>query len=225
MKLIVAVWPTMISALPDETSQIGRLRSGAVTSSGSAVVPCLPRGAAQQYGPGDRTDAAGGGQRSERPAEADGGGERRQDECRDEAAEGHVRLADAEREPSLEGSNHCITARPLAALTLALSAPAAARRSDELARSRRASPTPASARPEAPSPRGRTMRSPTRSASSPQGSSVGVIPIVNAASTIPVSAIVSWNSARSSGASTATLNIAAETQAWAAVPTPSTTHR
>ena len=77
-------------------------------------------------------------------------------------------------------------ARPLAAFTLAPSAPAAMS-----AATSGASPpvlaAPASATPAPTSPAAITQRSSKRSATSPHGSSVNSIPIPIAASTTPVS--------------------------------------
>ena len=126
--------------------------------------------------------------------------------------------------PRSDGANQCITARPLAALTLAPSAPAATRRSTSCAKPE-AIPTHPRAIAEVESPSGRTTRSPMRSVRRPHGKSVGVIPIPNAASVTPVSPRLRPNCCRNSGASTATLIAAAATVACAAVPTASTTQR
>ena len=126
--------------------------------------------------------------------------------------------------PRSDGSNQCMTARPLAALALATSAPTTASRTTSCSNVS-TTPTPASATVATASPSGSTSRSPARSVRRPQGRSAGVMPIAGAARTTPIWASVSPKSTRSCGASTATLNSTAATVACAAVPTARTTHR
>ena len=79
-----------------------------------------------------------------------------------------------------------MTARPLAALTLAPSAPAivssAMRSQNELAQ-----PAVATRRPHPARPLARTIRSPIRSESSPQGRSVAIGPIQTLEKAMPTS--------------------------------------
>ena len=77
-------------------------------------------------------------------------------------------------------------ARPLAAFTLAPSAPAATRASTSVQRPC-VDAAPASAAPAPTSPATITQRSSNRSARSPHGSSVKSIPMPTAARTTPVS--------------------------------------
>ena len=87
---------------------------------------------------------------------------------RQRAADRNRGLPHAEREPSLPRRNQCMTARPLAELTLAPMPPGNGQQHDERQKS---SPQPAAATstPQSPSPLASTNRSPTRSASEPPG--------------------------------------------------------
>ena len=206
MKLIVAIWPTTISALPHETSQSAGRRSGRTGTCRPDAVGLTVRRVAQEHRPRERARGAGARKREIGPAEPRRVGEWRQRERRHEPTERHAGLTDPEREPAL-GRGRTSASPPAARRVDACAeSPCRHQQEDELRvpggdadackrnrRGRRAR-------------RGGRSRSPTRSASRPQGSRVGVIPIVKAASTTPVWAIVSWNSARNSGASTATLN-------------------
>ena len=95
--------------------------------------------------------------------------------------------------------NHHITARPLAAFTLAPSAPATISKPTS-AEKEWVVPAAPTATPPPPRPSAMTDRSLKRSASRPHGSSVGSIPIETAPSTTPVSPSESRYCERSAGA-------------------------
>ena len=126
--------------------------------------------------------------------------------------------------PSSVEGNQAMIARPLAALTLAPSAPTPTSTPVtapnvcvvEATTSRAAAPV---------SPVAITQRSSTRSATSPHGSSVKSIPIPIAASTTPVSARLSPYSDFSVGLSAGSPTEEAEKLACASVPAASTTQR
>ena len=117
---------------------------------------------AEERGAGEGGCEAGAGERGEGPAEPGAVGERWQGQRGDKAAEGTFAWRIPSARPRSDGANQCITARPLAALTLAPSAPAATRRSTSCAKPE-AIPTHARAIAEVESPSGRTIRSPMRS--------------------------------------------------------------
>ena len=124
---------------------------------------------------------------------------------------------------SLAG-NHCMTARPLAALTLAPAAPA--RKISAISQSNpEAEPAATSATAQSVSPVPSTSRSPRRSASRPHGSSVTSVPIQRLSSTTPICTRLSEWASRSAGASTGRPMITAENEVWAAVPAASTSQR
>jgi hypothetical protein len=119
--------------------------------------------------------------------------------------------------------NHCMTARPLAALTLA---PAALARKSSVSSVRNSPAHPAAAAriPQAPSPVPRTTRSPTRSASRPQASSVRIVPTHRLASRTPSCDRLRSSSSRSFGARTDGPMNSAEFAVAAAVPAARTAH-
>ena len=86
--------------------------------------------------------------------------------------------------PRWETENHCITARPLAALTLAPIAPATVSSTTSIS-NEPAQPAAAASTPHPASPLASTSRSPIRSASSPHGSSVRIGPIQTVESASP----------------------------------------
>ena len=162
--------------------------------------------------------------RHERPTEAEGTVERRQEERRRKHPEGDVRLADPQCEPALRPVEPLHHRPPTRAVDTGAEASCGSEEEDELDGAV-CEADAGECHPGGREADGSTIRSPIRSARIPQGRSVSVIPIVKAESTTPVSASVRWKCAFTSGASTATLIAAADTVAWAAVPTPSTTHR
>ena len=88
--------------------------------------------------------------------------------------------------PRCPAENHCMTARPLAAFTLAPSAPASVR-SATSSQNEPAQPAAATTTPHPARPLARTMRSPIRSESSPQGRSVAIGPIQTLENAMPTS--------------------------------------
>jgi hypothetical protein len=126
--------------------------------------------------------------------------------------------------PLSVAGNHCITALPLAAFTLAPAAPArpTSRISDP---NPAAEPAPTSAAAHASRPLASTSRSPTRSASTPHGSSVNSVPTQRLSSTTPTWTSESECASRSAGASTGSPMITAEKEVCAAVPAARTSQR
>ena len=103
--------------------------------------------------------------------------------------------------PRSAAGNQYMTARPLAAFTLAPAAPAIPSSASSTPK-RPACEAPTSAVAQPPSPAASTSRSPTRSASSPHGNSVSKPPIQTLSITNPTSTRLSPNSCRICGAST-----------------------
>ena len=117
-----------------------------------------------------------------------------------------------------------MTARPLAALTLAPAAPA--RKISAISgQNPSAEPAATNAPAQKVSPVASTNRSPRRSASRPQGSSVSSVPIQRLSSTTPTCRRLSECSSRRAGASTGSPMITAENEVWAAVPAARTSQR
>ena len=120
--------------------------------------------------------------------------------------------------------NQCMTARPLAAATLAPPSPASA--SSTQSPPKLVAPAAASiATPAAASPPPTTQRSPTRSAATPHGSIPSIVPTFAAASSSPVCASVSPYSLRTSGSITGRPIVNTENVACAVVPTARTVQR
>ena len=117
-----------------------------------------------------------------------------------------------------------MTARPLAALTLAPAAPARKRRTNSETNSV-ACAAPTSAAAQAPSPSASTSRSPRRSAKRPHGSSVNNEPSQNASRAKPTLTRLRSNSLRIAGASTGSPISTAANEVCAAVPAASTSQR
>ena len=147
------------------------------SSGGASRRPTSPATAVTRHAPARTSSPA-----SVPPAR----GDRRQREGGRGPAQRQRRLPDAERETrAARAQNQPMTARPLAAFTLAPAAPATTSRSTSARvrrRERRSRDAPGS---PARGPRARTPRSPTRSVSSPHGSSVTTEPMLKAARTTP----------------------------------------
>jgi hypothetical protein len=117
-----------------------------------------------------------------------------------------------------------MTARPLAALTLAPHIPASVNSVNTAAKGGSVAAA-TNAAPAAPRPAATTARSPIRSVRRPQARSVKTMPPLVAAISTPMSPSDRSYSSRSAGASTATPVPSAEYAACATTPAPSTTHR
>ena len=183
VKAMMLIWATQIRPLPTATRHMRGSRSGwtkspssSRSSGGASRRPIVPATAVARHAPASTSSparvpppAAIGGRHSAAAAPPSGSAV-----CRIPRAN-----------PRWEGANQPMTARPLAAFTLAPAAPATDQQRDERAvarreRGHRRARTLATARPE-PS----TRRSPSRSVSSPQGSSVTSEPTLTAAITTP----------------------------------------
>ena len=126
--------------------------------------------------------------------------------------------------PRSFGPNHCMTARPLAAFTLAPAAPARASSVPRTA-ALGANAAPATHPAQPARPAAMTSLSPNRSAASPQGRSVSVPPTQAAASRTPTPESESPYSSRSVGASTGRPTKRTAALAIAVEPAASTAQR
>ena len=126
--------------------------------------------------------------------------------------------------PRSSAANQCITARPLAELTLEPAALASASKNTSATKSSTKA-TPATSRPIPARPTVSDHRSPKRSAASPQRRSVQIGPSQTLASAIPTSVSVRSNSSWRVGASTGGLSSTAEYAVAPAVPAARTAQR
>src|SRR5215831_2894754 len=126
--------------------------------------------------------------------------------------------------PRSSAANHCMTARPVAELTPAATPPATASAATSIA-NEEAYAAQTSAPAAAASPADMTIRSPMRSATSPQTSSVGTEPKKLAARTTPVCVSVSPKSRRIAGAIAGRPSPVMAYDACATTPAASTVQR
>ena len=204
---MMLIWAATISPLPTARRHMRGSRSGWVTSprlspsaGGASRRPTAPATAVTRHAPASASSPA-----SVPPTLTIGG--RARAAAAPPSGRAVCRIPSAN--PRSEAENQPMTARPLAAFTLAPAAPATRRRITSAAYPL-AKAAPASARLAATRPVARTERSPSRSVRRPHGSSVRTEPRLNAARTTPTSASVSPNSTRSAGARTGMPRNAAE---------------